>query len=109
MGPTVGGVFAGVVEVRVDEDRDGTDAADRVVEDEVEVRVVEDEVEVLIGLTIGATVDLVFGSSIWGGVHSGGALVGRRVLGVCEKCGAVQAGVAYGFTKTEAVTVTVTV
>ena len=53
--------------------------------------------------------DLVFGSSIWGGVHSGGALVGRRVLGVCEKCGAVQAGVAYGFTKTEAVTVTVTV
>ena len=100
MGPTVGGVFAGVVEVRVDEDRDGTDAADRVV---------EDEVEVLIGLTIGATVDLVFGSSIWGGVHSGGALVGRRVLGVCEKCGAVQAGVAYGFTKTEAVTVTVTV
>ena len=100
MGPTVDGVFAGVVEVRVDEDRDGTDAADRVV---------EDEVEVLIGLTIGATVDLVFGSSIWGGVHSGGALVGRRVLGVCEKCGAVQAGVAYGFTKTETVTVTVTV
>ena len=100
MGPTVDGVFAGVVEVRVVEDRDGTDAADRVV---------EDEVEVLIGLTIGATVDLVFGSSIWGGVHSGGALVGRRVLGVCEKCGAVQAGVAYGFTKTESVTVTVTV
>lgn len=42
-----------------------------------------------------------------GGVHRGGAFVGRSVLGVCENCGAVHAGVANGLTKTVTVTVTV--
>ena len=69
------------------------------------VEVVEDEV--LTGLAAGTVVDLVFGSLIRGGVHSGGALGGRNALGVCENRGGVHAGVAYGFRKTVTVTVTV--
>jgi hypothetical protein len=69
------------------------------------VEVVEDEV--LTGLAAGTVLDLVFGSSIRGGVHSGGALGGRNALGVCENRGGVHAGVAYGFAKTVTVTVTV--
>jgi hypothetical protein len=81
-GAITGGVtLEEVIDVLVDDEDALVDDEDALVDDE----------DALVG-DDNALVDE--GLFSCGGVHRGGAFVGRRVLGVCENCGAVHAGLS---------------